>query len=98
MRQKFDVNVAFTLYTNFEQNIKFSMTLNSHLFFSMHFVTMFNAQSLPTTKVIKFWEFSFFFQIFFLPQVKGSLIITNKLYIRVAYELPNDVRLRILGN
>ena len=36
-----------------------------------------------------------FYQIFLSPQVKGSVIINNKHGI---YELPNDLRLRILGN
>ena len=34
-----------------------------------------------------------------LPQVKGSAIISNKHGIyELAHEVPNDLRLRILGN
>ena len=36
-----------------------------------------------------------FYQILVLPQVKRSVIIINEHGI---YELPNDLRLRILGN
>ena len=48
-----------------------------------------------TTMVITFWEFLMFYQFFPSPQVKRSLIISNKLSM---YELPNNLRLRILGN
>ena len=38
-------------------------------------------------------------QIFLLPQVKRSLIISNKYGIyELPHELPNDLRLRIYGN
>ena len=38
-------------------------------------------------------------QIFFSPQVKGSMIISNEHGIHeLPHELPNDLRLRILGN
>ena len=42
-----------------------------------------------------FWDFSMFYQIFLSPQVKWCAIITYKHGI---YELPNDLRLRKLGN
>ena len=39
------------------------------------------------------------YQIFFSPQVKQRLIISNKHGIyELPHELPNDLRLRILGN
>ena len=44
---------------------------------------------------IIFRDFSMFYQIFLSPQVKRLAIITYKHGI---YELPNDLRLRILGN
>ena len=44
------------------------------------------------------WEFFLFYQIFFSPQVKRWVIITNKQGIyQLPHELPNGVRLRILG-
>ena len=42
---------------------------------------------------IIFWDFLILYQIFFSPQVKRSVIITNKNGI---YEIPNDLRLRPL--
>ena len=42
-----------------------------------------------------FWDFLMFYQIFLAPQVKRRAIITYKHGI---YELPNDLKLRILGN
>ena len=40
-----------------------------------------------------------FYQIFLSPQVKGSVIIGNKRGIyELPHELPNDLRLRKLGN
>ena len=40
-----------------------------------------------------------FYQIFLSPQVKRSAIISNKLDIDELFqELPNDLRLRTLGN
>ena len=52
-----------------------------------------------TTIVIISWEFLMFYQIFLLPQVKRSLIISNKTGIyELPHELPNDLTLRILGN
>ena len=52
MRQKFDLNAAFTLYTNFKQNINFGMVwlytveFLPYLILTMHFVTMLNAKGL----------------------------------------------------
>ena len=43
-----------------------------------------------TISFIIFWDFSMFYQIFLSAQVKRWAIITH--------ELPNDLRLRILGN
>ena len=54
---------------------------------------------VPTIIVIIFWDFLIFDQIFLSPQVKRSVIISNKHGI---YELPhefsNNWRLRVLGN
>ena len=41
------------------------------------------------------WDFLMLCQIFLSPQVKRSVIISNK---QGVYEFPNDLRLRILGN
>ena len=49
--------------------------------------------------VTTFWDFLMFYQFFFSPQVKRSVIITNKHGIyELPLELPYDLRLRILGN
>ena len=48
---------------------------------------------------IIFWDFLMFYQIFFSPQVKRLAIITYKHGIyELPQELPNDLRLKILGN
>ena len=40
-----------------------------------------------------------FYQIVFPPQVKRSVIISNKQVVyKLLYELSNDLRFRILGN
>ena len=44
---------------------------------------------------IIFWDFLILYQIFFSPQVKPSVITSNKHDI---YELPNILRLKILVN
>ena len=49
----------------------------------------------PTIIFIIFWDFLTFYQIFFSPQVKRCACITCKHGI---HELPNDLRLTILGN
>ena len=56
-------------------------------------------ENFQTIMEIIFWEFLMFYQNFLSPQVKQSLIISNK---QDVYDLPhnllNDLRLRILGN
>ena len=48
---------------------------------------------------ILFWDFLLFYQIFLSPKVKQSMIISNKQGVyELPHELPNDLRLRILGN
>ena len=44
-------------------------------------------------------DFSLFYQIFLSPQVKPTVIISNKHGIyELSHELPNDLSLKILGN
>ena len=46
-----------------------------------------------------FWDFLMTDQIFFLPQVKRNVVISNKYCIyEFPQELSNDLRFRILGN
>ena len=53
----------------------------------------------PTIMEILFWDFLSFYQIFFSPKVKQSMIISNKQGVyELPHELPNNLRLRILGN
>ena len=48
---------------------------------------------------IIFRDFLIFYQIFYSPQVERYAIITYKHGIyKLPHELPNDFRLRILGN
>ena len=53
----------------------------------------------PTIMVIKFRDILLFEQIFLSPQVKRSVVISNKhdMY-ELPHELLNNIRLRILGN
>ena len=49
--------------------------------------------------VIIFSDFLMFYEIFLSPQVKRIMIISTKLDIyELPHELPNDLRLRILGS
>ena len=51
----------------------------------------------PTIMEIILWDFLMLYQIFLLPQVNRSAIISNKQGVyEVPQELPNDLRLRIL--
>ena len=51
-----------------------------------------------TTVDIIFWELWLLYQIFFSPQVKWTVIISNKLGIHEPpHELSNDLRFSILG-
>ena len=55
---------------------------------------------LTTITFIIFWDFLIVKKVFYSPQVKRSVIISNKLVYKVCHlphELPNDLRFRILG-
>ena len=52
-----------------------------------------------TTMVITFWDLLIFYQIFLSPQVKWSVIISNKHGTsKLPHKLPKNFRLRDLGN
>ena len=56
-------------------------------------------QNVATISFIIFWDFWMFSQIFLSPQVKWWAIIAYKHGIyKLPHKLPNDLRLRILGN
>ena len=62
-------------------------------------VASFPCQTGCTIMVIIFWHFLIFDQMFLSPQVKQRVITSNKHGINeLPHELPNDLRLRILGN
>ena len=73
-------------------------------FFGANLVAKFEIACLawnlvPTIIVIIFWDFLIFDQIFLSPQVKRSVIISNKHGIyELPHELSNNWRLRVLGN
>ena len=76
-----------------------------HLFGKIFLRRMFDWPQLlislvkSTTMNKIFWEFWLLYQIFFSPQVKWSVIISNKHGIHeLPHKLPNTLRLRILGN
>ena len=71
MRQKFGVNVAFTLYTNCELNLKFGMALWSRMFAALNPLkafcfNMFNVKSLPRWSQ-KRWEVKIWMTDYTLP-------------------------------
>ena len=52
-----------------------------------------------TYNMIMFWDYLIFYQIFLSLKVKRSVIISNKYGIyELPYELPNYLRLRVLGS
>ena len=54
---------------------------------------------IKAATIFIFWEFLMFNQILLSPQVKRCAIITHKHGIyELPHELPNDLRLSILGN
>ena len=66
----------------------FERVLNTLLSFTVKSIA-------PTIKTIIFSDLLIFYHIFLSPQVKQSVIISNKHDI---YKLPKDIGLRILGN
>ena len=79
-----------------------SVTANFYVLVNTYFVNFRLALLIVlccTRLYILFWDFLILYQIFFSPQVKRSVIISNKHGIyELPHELPNDLRLRILGN
>ena len=62
------------------------------------FYTNLISSFLPPIMVIVFWDF-IFYQIFLLPQVMRSVVISNKNGIKeLPYKLLSNVRFRILEN
>ena len=81
--------------TSTHRNQRWLRELWIRLFINVSFVLL----GLPTIMFIVFWDFLTFERIFILPQVKRSVIISKKLlYKELSHKLPNDSRLRILGN
>ena len=62
-------------------------------------LTITSSEKLLKTNRVIFWDFSMLYQIVILPQLKRWVIITCKHGIyELPHELPNGLRLRILGN
>ena len=81
---------------NAPQNVFTIFSLLLTLSYSFSFLSFL---IVTTTIFIMFWDIFIDEQIFFPPQVKRSVIISNKHSIcKIPHELPNDLRLRILGN
>ena len=74
-----------SLASNFEGRIKF--------------VSLDNRPCQAAIIFVVFWEFLTFYQIFLSPKVKRCAIITHRhgMY-DLPHKLPNDLRLKILGN
>ena len=83
------------IYTYFQAIFaKLFQTFSEHLLYDLSWNDLILLLK-STILVIIFWDILMFYQIFLSPQVKRIVIISNKNDI---YELPNDLRLRILGN
>ena len=77
----------------------FLLTFLSYLFTCVHNRTRFLPYVNATILVIIFWDILIFEKTFVSPQVKRIMIISNKHGIyELPHELPNDLRLRTLGN
>ena len=76
----------------------FDKSLASNFKGRIKFVSLNNRPCQDRIIFIILWEFLMFYQIFLSPQVKRYVIITFKHGIyKLSHELPNDLRLRILG-
>ena len=77
--------------------LQVSAYLRSGAYWRKHGMLIFS--NLLSTIVFIFWDFLMFYKVFFSPQVKQCAIITYKhgMY-EPSHELPNDLKLRILGN
>ena len=63
------------------------------------FLTNFELLLVTTMMDIMFSEFLILYQFIFSPQMKRRMVISNKVGIyELPHELPNNLRLRILGN
>ena len=79
------------------RSIKFKF--NKFLFVMFQTTKMFEASRCFTISFIILQDFTMFYQIFLSPQVKQWVIINYKHGIyKLPNKLPNDLRLRILGN
>ena len=87
----------FSLYNSFALIWNKNSFMFSLVFLSFRTSVNTFLKFLATISFIIFWDFSMFYQIFLSPQVKWWAIITYKEY-ELPHELPNDLRLRILGN
>ena len=110
-REKQDILLQIRLYSSNKQKIpKNSMVIFTSSVFNRKYsfweklVQKIKIVSLCWNLVSKmisiiFWDFLKFYQIFLSLQVKWYAIITYKTSIyQLPHELPNDLRLRILGN
>ena len=90
---KLSSNLLFLRHKGYANKYVFNCFLKS-----IQFIFLI-VQTMSTIMVIIFWDFLIFYQIFLSPQMKRSVIISNKHGIyELLYELPNDLRLTILGN
>ena len=58
-----------------------------------------NEKTIAAIMKIILWDFLMFYQIFLSPQVKRTAIISNRQGVyELLHELPDNLRLRILGS
>ena len=91
----FDIYLNYLFYLDESTNVRNFTDHTTFCAFDKYLNSLINRLEHDTITDIIFEEFLILYQIFFSPQVKRSMIISNKYGI---YELPNDLRLSILGN
>ena len=96
-------NTVFTLYERKRTSwhrlyVTLAPLNNSHIIFrAMRCLTLFISRATTTFTI--FWDFLMFQQIFFSSKVKRCAIINYEHGIyELPHELPNELRLKILGN
>ena len=95
----FDIYLNYLFYLDESTNVRNFTDHTTFCAFDKDLNSLINRLEHDTIIDIIFEEFLILYQIFFSPQVKRSMIISNKHGIyELRQELPNDLRLSILGN
>ena len=95
----FDIYLNYLFYLDESTNVRNFTDHTTFCAFDKYLNSLINRLEHDTIIDIIFEEFLILYQIFFSPQVKRSMIISSKQGIyELPHKLPNDLRLRIVGN